>query len=227
MYKKIVVGLISAALAGFVYAAPDEDAEFKTPEELGWEAGVVAPSPLDPEYIDPEFKTLEEAEKAKAIGEAELKRIEKLRAGHNYLCQKKIFVNDCIDRAEGVLFKRSRIANKLIRQADHQIRIFKTEERRAKAAQDSPMPSKRATVKNNDDKIAKQNAKKAQEGANQAAYDAKLQAQEARRAQLEKEAADRKAKREARQAAYEAERAKREQAQKIQEQQNQKGGLFF
>ena len=195
MYKKIVVGLISAALAGFVYAAPDEDAEFKTPEELGWEAGVVAPSPLDPEYIDPEFKTLEEAEKAKAIGEAELKRIEKLRAGHNYLCQKKIFVNDCIDRAEGVLFKRSRIANKLIRQADHQIRIFKTEERRAKAAQDSPMPAKRATVKNNDDKIAKQNAKKAQEGANQAAY--------------------------------EAERAKREQAQKIQEQQNQKGGLFF
>ena len=90
MYKKIVVGLISAFIAGSVLAAPDEDAEFITPESLGWEAGVVGPSPLDPDYIDPEFKTLEEAEKGKAIGEAELKRIQRLREGHTYLCQKKI-----------------------------------------------------------------------------------------------------------------------------------------
>ena len=227
MYKKIIVGLICASAAGLGLAAPDEEAEFVTPEQLGWEAGVVAPSPLDPEYINPEFKTLEEAEKAKAIGEAELKRIEKLRAGHNYLCQKKIFVNDCIDRAEGVLFKRSRIANQLIRQADHQIRIFKSQERRDKAAQEPVMPAKRGEVKNNDDKIAQQNARKAQEGANLAAYDEKLKAQEVRRDELEKAAAERKAKREARQAAYQAERKQREEAQKLQQEQNKKGGLLF
>ena len=115
MRKKITVGLVMMALATSVFAAANEDAEFVTPEELGWEAGVVAPSPLDPDYVDPEFKTLEEAEKAKAIGEAELKRIQRLREGHTYLCQKKVFVNDCIERAESVLYKRTRIANQLIR----------------------------------------------------------------------------------------------------------------
>ena len=128
MRKKITVGLVMMALATSVFAAANEDAEFVTPEELGWEAGVVAPSPLDPDYVDPEFKTLEEAEKAKAIGEAELKRIQRLREGHTYLCQKRVFVNDCIERAESVLYKRTRIANQLIRKADHQIRIFKSKE---------------------------------------------------------------------------------------------------
>lgn len=227
MVKKIIAGLIAASFAGALLAAPDEDAEFVTPEQLGWEAGVVAPSPLDPEYVNPEFKTLEEAEKAKAIGEAELKRIEKLRAGHTYLCQKKIFVNDCIDRAETVLFKRSRIANQLIRKADHQIRIFKSQERREKGAQDQAMPAKRGSVKNNDDKIARQDARRAQEGANLAAYDEKLKAQEVRKSELEGAAAERKAKREARQKAYEAERQKRVEAQKLQDEQNKKDGLFF
>ena len=227
MVKKIIAGLIAASFAGALLAAPDEDAEFVTPEQLGWEAGVVAPSPLDPEYVNPEFKTLEEAEKAKAIGEAELKRIEKLRAGHTYLCQKKIFVNDCIDRAETVLFKRSRIANQLIRKADHQIRIFKSQERREKDAQDQAMPAKRGSVKNNDDKIARQDARRAQEGANLAAYDEKLKAQEVRKSELEAAAAERKAKREARQKAYEAERQKRVEAQKLQDEQNKKDGLFF
>lgn len=227
MVKKIIAGLIAASFAGALLAAPDEDAEFVTPEQLGWEAGVVAPSPLDPEYVNPEFKTLEEAEKAKAIGEAELKRIEKLRAGHTYLCQKKIFVNDCIDRAETVLFKRSRIANQLIRKADHQIRIFKSQERREKGAQDQAMPAKRGSVKNNDDKIARQDARRAQEGANLAAYDEKLKAQEVRKSELEAAAAERKAKREVRQKAYEAERQKRVEAQKLQDEQNKKDGLFF
>lgn len=227
MSKKLIVGLIAASFAGSLLAAPDEDAEFVTPEELGWEAGVVAPSPLDPEYINPEFKTLEEAEKAKAIGEAELKRIEKLRAGHTYLCQKKIFVNDCIDRAETVLFKRSRIANQLIRQADHQIRIFKSQQRREKSARDQAMPAKRGSVKNNDEKIARQDARRAQEGANLAAYDEKLKAQEVRKNELEAAAVERKAKREARQRAYEAERQKRQEAQKLQDEQNKKDGFLF
>ena len=130
MRKKITVGLVMMALATSVFAAANEDAEFVTPEELGWEAGVVAPSPLDPDYVDPEFKTLEEAEKAKA-------------EGHTYLCQKKVFVNDCIERAESVLYKRTRIANQLIRKADHQIRIFKSKERRAQAAQQPSMPAQR------------------------------------------------------------------------------------
>ena len=59
MRKKITVGLVMMALATSVFAAANEDVEFVTPEELGWEAGVVAPSPLDPDYVDPEFKTLE------------------------------------------------------------------------------------------------------------------------------------------------------------------------
>ena len=226
MYKKIVVGLISAFIAGSVFAALDEDAEFITPESLGWEAGVVGPSPLDPDYIDPEFKTLEEAEKGKAIGEAELKRIQRLREGHTYLCQKKIFVNDCIDRAETVLYKRTRIANRLIRKADHQIRIFKSQQRQAEAAQGPAMPAKRADVKNVDEKIAAQNARKAQEGANQAAYDAKVKAAEERKAEMMKAAEERKAKREAKKAAYEAERQKREEAQKLQKEQAEKGSFF-
>jgi len=226
MRKKITVGLVMMALATSVFAAANEDAEFVTPEELGWEAGVVAPSPLDPDYVDPEFKTLAEAEKAKAIGEAELKRIQRLREGHTYLCQKKVFVNDCIERAESVLYKRTRIANQLIRKADHQIRIFKSKERRAQAAQQPSMPAQRASVKSNDEKIAKQSARQQQEQANEAAYEAKLKAQDERIAQLQKEAAERKAKREARKAAYEAERQKREQAQKLQKENSQKEGLF-
>ena len=223
MRKKITVGLVMMALATSVFAAANEDAEFVTPEELGWEAGVVAPSPLDPDYVDPEFKTLEEAEKAKAIGEAELKRIQRLREGHTYLCQKKVFVNDCIERAESVLYKRTRIANQLIRKADHQIRIFKSKERRAQAAQQPSMPAQRGSVKSNDEKIS---ARQQQEQANVAAYEAKLKAQDERVAQLQKEAAERKAKREARKAAYEAERQKREQAQKLQKENSQKEGLF-
>lgn len=227
MHKKIVLGFFAAFCVGCAIAAPSEDVDFVTPEDLGWEAGVVAPSPLVPDYIDPEFKTLEEAEKAKAIGEAELARIQKLREGHNYLCQKKVFVNDCIDRAESVLYKRTRIANQLIRKADHEIRIFKSQERRAQGAQEPAMPAKRANISKNDDKIAKQNERKLQEGANIEAYEAKQQAQLERKAELEKAAAERKAKREARQAAYEAERQKRQEAQNKQDEQNKKGGLFF
>lgn len=226
MHKKIILGLLSACIAGSVIAAPDEDAEFITPESLGWEAGVVAPSPLDPDYIDPEFKTLEEAEQGKAIGEAELKRIERLRQGHTYLCQKKIFVNDCIDRAESVLYKRTRIANQLIRKANHQIRIFKSKQRQADGAQAPAMPSKRGDIKKTDEKVAAQNVRKAQEGANQAAYDEKVKAAEQRKAEMLKAAEERKAKREAKKAAYEAERQKREEAQKRQQEQSQKGGLF-
>lgn len=226
MHKRIVLGLLSVFIVGSAFAAPDEDAEFITPESLGWEAGVVGPSPLDPDYIDPEFKTLQEAEKAKAIGEAELKRIQRLREGHTYLCQKKIFVNDCIDRAETVLYKRTRIANQLIRKADHQIRIFKSQQRQADAAQGPAMPAKRADVKSADEKIAAQNARKSQEQANQAAYDAKVKAAEDRKAEMLKAAEERKAKREAKKAAYEAERQKREQAQKLQQEQSQKGSFF-
>lgn len=226
MHKKITVGFVMMALATSVFAAANEDAEFVTPEELGWEAGVVAPSPLEPDFVDPEFKTLAEAEKAKAIGEAELKRIQRLREGHTYLCQKKVFVNDCIERAESVLYKRTRIANQLIRKADHQIRIFKSQERRSQAAQKPAMPAQRGSVKSNDEKIAKQSARQQQEQANVAAYEAKLKAQDERVAQLQKEAAKRKAKREARKAAYEAERQKREQAQKLQKENSQKEGLF-
>lgn len=226
MHKKITVGFVMMALATSVFAAANEDAGFVTPEELGWEAGVVAPSPLEPDFVDPEFKTLAEAEKAKAIGEAELKRIQRLREGHTYLCQKKVFVNDCIERAESVLYKRTRIANQLIRKADHQIRIFKSQERRSQAAQKPAMPAQRGSVKSNDEKIAKQSARQQQEQANVAAYEAKLKAQDERVAQLQKEAAERKAKREARKAAYEAERQKREQAQKLQKENSQKEGLF-
>ena len=226
MHKKITVGFVMMALATSVFAAANEDAEFVTPEELGWEAGVVAPSPLEPDFVDPEFKTLAEAEKAKAIGEAELKRIQRLREGHTYLCQKKVFVNDCIERAESVLYKSTRIANQLIRKADHQIRIFKSQERRSQAAQKPAMPAQRGSVKSNDEKIAKQSARQQQEQANVAAYEAKLKAQDERVAQLQKEAAERKAKREARKAAYEAERQKREQAQKLQKENSQKEGLF-
>ena len=172
------------------------------------------------------FHALEEAEKGKAIGEAELKRIQRLREGHTYLCQKKIFVNDCIDRAETVLYKRTRIANRLIRKADHQIRIFQSQQRQADAAQGPAMPAKRADVKNVDEKIAAQNARKAQEGANQAAYDAKVKAAQERKAEMQKAAEERKAKREAKKAAYEAERQKREQAQKLQQEQSQKGSFF-
>ena len=136
-------------------------------------------------------------------------------------------MNDCIDRAETVLYKRTRIANQLIRTADHQIRIFKTKERQSSQAKEPSMPAKRGQVKDNSDKIAKQNARQAQESANIAAYEAKMKEQEARRAELEQAAAERKAKREERRAAYEEERQKREQAQKAQEEQNKKGGLFF
>ena len=52
MHKKITVGFVMLALATSVFAAANEDAEFVTPEELGWEAGVVAPSPLEPDFID-------------------------------------------------------------------------------------------------------------------------------------------------------------------------------
>lgn len=227
MHKKIIFSLLAVVASSSAFAAANEDADFVTPEELGWEAGVVAPSPLVPEFENPQFKTIEEAERAKAIAEAELDRIEKLRKGHTYLCQKKVFVNDCIDRAETVLYKRTRIANQLIRTADHQIRIFKTKEHQSSQAKEPSMPAKRGQVKDNSDKIAKQNARQAQESANIAAYEAKMKEQEARRAELEQAAAERKAKREERRAAYEEERQKREQAQKAQEEQNKKGGLFF
>lgn len=89
------------------------------------------------------------------------------------------------------------------------------------------MPAKRGSVKNNEDKITRQDARRAQEGANLAAYDEKLKAQEVRKSELEAAAAERKAKREARQKAYEAERQKRVEAQKLQDEQNKKDGLFF
>lgn len=199
-----------------------------TPEELGWEAGVVAPSPLSPKYDNPTFKTRQEAEDAKAIAQAELERIEKLRAGHMHLCQSKLFVNDCYDNAERVLQKRSRIARQLIRTADHQIRSFAVKERQAEGAKrEARMPAKRAEVKQPVAETEQQkSARIAQEQANEQAYEAKVRAQEERVAKMQQEAQERKAQRLERQKAHEAELKERQAAQERQSQEQDKG-LFF
>ena len=64
----------------------------QTPQELGWEAGVVAPSPLRGVWENQKLVTKSQAQKAKADAQAEIARVKKLRAGQKALCQEKIFV---------------------------------------------------------------------------------------------------------------------------------------
>ena len=223
MIKELTITVVALFCANSAFAQ-----EQPSPEELGWEAGVVAPSPLSPKYDNPTFKTRQDAEDAKAIAEAELVRIEKLRAGHMHLCQSKLFVNDCYDSAERVLQKRSRIARQLIRTADHQIRTFAVKERQGEGAKrQERMPAKRADVKKPVTETQQQkNARIAQEQANEQAYKAKVQAQQERVAKMQQEAQERKAKRLERQKAHEAELKERQAAQDRQSQEQGKG-LFF
>ncbi|HIU84843.1 MAG TPA: hypothetical protein IAC66_05725 [Candidatus Aphodousia gallistercoris] len=207
-----------------------------TPEELGWEAGVVAPSPLLPRYSEPLFKTVQEGEEAKALAEEELQRIEKLRQGHRHLCGQKIFVNSCINKAEKVLKERERIAQQLIRTADHQIRMIQTQKRQAERNTEPPQPAKRGQVQRevkeasmpaNRAGVTGEVTREEQEQANVQAYEAKQQEQAARKAELLKQAEARKAKREARQARYEEDMKKRAQAQQQQSEQSGSVIPFF
>ena len=118
-----------------------------TPEDLGWEAGVVAPSPLKSKYATPLFQTIEEVEQAKALADEELDRVKKLREGQHYLCNQKILVNSCINKAEKVLKDRERFAEQLKRTADHQIRQIKINNQQKKADPEPPQPTRRGEVK--------------------------------------------------------------------------------
>lgn len=196
-----------------------------TPEDLGWEAGVVAPSPLKSKYATPLFQTIEEVEQAKALADEELDRVKKLREGQHYLCNQKILVNSCINKAEKVLKDRERFAEQLKRTADHQIRQIKINNQQKKADPEPPQPTRRGEVKTvkeasmptkrgvvSEPNVTRQD----QEAANVEAFANKQSEQELRKEQLQQEAKARQERREARQARYEADRKKREAAQERQ-----------
>lgn len=229
--KSLIASFVCLSLAGSVMAGPLIAPSGPTPESLGWKAGEVAPSPLVPRYSDPRFKTKAEAINAKRVGEEELQRCAKIRLHQTALCNEKILVNQCMGKAEKVLRERERLANQLIRSADHQIRIFTTEERRKKGAVTRDlMPQKRGDisdkVEKSNQKIKAQTERKLQEQANVEAYDAKLAENEARKAKMMQEAEKRKADRAARQASYEKERQEREEAQRRQAENNQASKFF-
>lgn len=204
----------------------------KTPAELGWEAGVVAPSPLKPTWENKKLTTKSVAEKAKEQAREEIARIKKIRDGQRALCQEKIFVNACLNKAEDVLRDRERFANQLLRSADHQLRIFGWQEKKAQPKPSRMMPK----AKGDRDSISDEELKEMkrpvterarQELANEKAFDEKQKAQEERRERLKAEAQKRKERREARRAEQEAEKKAREAAQQQQEAQKNKSSVFF
>jgi hypothetical protein len=204
----------------------------QTPQELGWEAGVVAPSPLRGVWENQKLVTKSQAQKAKADAQAEIARVKKLRAGQKALCQEKIFVNACINKAEKVLRDRERFANQLLRTADHELRVMGWNEKRAQRKPEQLMPKKNAEAATVTDEELKAQGKRVterarQEVANEKAFEEKQKAQAERRARLEAEAAERKARREARRAQHEAQKKAREDAQRQQEAKKDKASVFF
>lgn len=204
----------------------------KTPKELGWEAGVVAPSPLRPVWENKKLAPKPVAQKAKADAQAEIARVKKLRAAQKALCQEKVFVNACMNKAEKVLRDRERFANQLLRSADHELRIMGWNEKRAQPKPEQLMPKKNAPAARVTDEELKQQGKRVnervrQEVANEKAFDEKQKAQAERRARLEAEAAERKARREARRAQQEADKKARQDAQRAQEMKKDKSSVFF
>lgn len=228
--------LTKLTITTLLIAVPMAAFSTPTPEELGWEAGVVGPSPLKQRYTTPLFKTVDEAEQAKALADEELARVKKLREGQHYLCNQKIFVNSCINKAEKVLKERERFAEQLKRTADHQIRQIEINNHQKKADPEPPQPTRRGEVKTvkeasmptkrgavTEPKVTRQ----AQEAANVEAFTNKQSEQEARKAKLQEEAKARQARREARQARYEADRKKREAAQENQGKEDSSAFPFF
>ena len=232
LYFKIKLFRNVLCFVGSVCAQPFVAPSARSAEDLGWKAGEVAPSPLAPRYTNPTFKTKPEAEEAKRVAQEELKRCQKIRLHQKALCNEKLLVNQCMGKVEKVLRERERLANQLVRTADHQIRIFTTQEKKKKSSVGRDlMPQKRGDIS---EKIAKSNKKlkvqeerKLQEQANVEAFNAKQIENEARKEKLAKEAAKRKADRQERQARYEKERREREEAQRRQAESNQKSGVLF
>lgn len=204
----------------------------QTPQELGWEAGVVAPSPLRGVWENKKLTNKTLAQRAKADAEAEIARVKKLRTAQKALCQEKIFVNSCLNKAEKVLRDRERFANQLLRSADHELRIISWSEKRAQPKPEDLMPKKNAPAASVTDEELKAKGKRVterarQEVANEKAFEEKQKAQAERRARLEAEAAERKARREARRAQHEADKKAREEAQRQQETKKDKSSVFF
>ncbi|MBO7173564.1 MAG: hypothetical protein J6V64_04425 [Burkholderiaceae bacterium] len=204
----------------------------QTPEQLGWEAGVVAPSPLRGVWENKKLATKSLAQKAKVDAQAEIARVKKLRAAQKALCQEKIFVNACVNKAEKVLRDRERFANQLLRTADHELRMMSWNEKRAQPKPEDLMPQKNAPAASVTDQELKAQGKRVterarQEVANEKAFDEKQQAQAERKARLQAEAAERKARREARRAQHEADKKAREEAQRHQETKKDKSSVFF
>lgn len=204
----------------------------QTPQELGWEAGVVAPSPLRPIWENKPLSTMSVAEKARAAAREELERVKKLRSAQKALCQEKIFVNACLNKAEEVLRDRQRFAAQLLRTADKEIRGFKIAEKVDKPQPSRLMPKKKAEAQTITDEDLKAEGKRVterarQELANERAFEEKQKAQDERRERLKAEAEKRKARREARRAEQEAKKKAQEAAQAHQDQQKNKSSVFF
>ena len=226
---RIVRSVIFTLSALAVMQAP---AMAQTPEQLGWEAGVVAPSPLRGVWENKNLATKSLAQKAKVDAQAEIARVKKLRAAQKALCQEKIFVNACVNKAEKVLRDRERFANQLLRTADHELRMMSWNEKRAQPKPEDLMPQKNAPAASVTDEELKAQGKRVterarQEVANEKAFDEKQQAQAERKARLQAEAAERKARREARRAQHEADKKAREEAQRHQETKKDKSSVFF
>lgn len=232
MKSFFVASVVCLSFAASVFAEPLITPSGPSAEALGWKAGEVAPSPLVPRYSDPTFKTKAEAIEAKQVAQAELKRCQKIRLHQKALCNEKFLVNQCMGKAEKVLRERERLANQLVRTADHQIRIFTAQEKKKQSSVGRDlMPQKRgdisAKVAESNHKLKVQEERKLQEFANEEAFNAKQAANEARKEKLTREAAKRQADRQERQARYEKERREREEAQRRQAESNQKSGVLF
>ena len=212
-------------------SAMSASAQWVEPNPPGWQAGEVAPSPLKPVWGDAKFKSLRQAQKAKVEAVEELERTEKIRRVQRSLCNRKFFVNACINRAESVLREREMYAGLLRRQADNAINTFKWKERQAKPAQKPVMPSKNADASSITDEQLKaagmnQSERARQELANQLQYEQRKAKALERQEKLKKEAQERQARRAERRQAYEQKRQEQRQAQQKQQELQAQEGLF-
>ncbi len=225
--KKILAAVLLLGVSTALLAAPLVRSPLHEARALGWEAGVVAPSPIKERYANVKFKTRQEAEAAGRDAEAELARCAKIREYQRALCNEKVLVNRCMDQAEKVLRERERFASLLMRKSNHHVRIFKSEEKRARNNKpNNLMPAQRGDistkVQESDKKLSVKAQRRLQEGVNLEARQEKIKENEARKARVLEEAKKRQADREARRARYEADRQKRQAAQKSQSEQKSK-----
>lgn len=235
-YLKKLLNMMTAKKSLIVFmlgclATVSASAQLVEPNPPGWVAGEVASSPLKPVWGEGEFKTLKQAQKAKDEALQELERTEKIRRIQRTLCDRKFFVNSCINRVEAVLHDREAYAGLLRRKADSAILAFKWQERQAKPAAKPAMPVKRAdaqAVSNEQLQAAglSQSERDRQELANQLEFEQRKAKARERQEKLKKEAAEREARRAERRQVYEAKLQEQRAAQQKQRELEAEKGLF-